>query len=70
MEAIVIKFAITKNRATGESNSFGTRAEFEAWLKANLYFADKNNIVGGTLRSDGYDNCEDYAVDFELGKAA
>lgn len=66
----MIKFAVTKNRDTGETNSFATRSEFVTWLRSNLYSADKNNIVGGTLRSDGYDNCEDYAIDFELGKAA
>ena len=65
-----MNFAVTKNRATGETNTFATRELFEVWLRSNLYAADKNNIVGGTLRSDGYDNCEDYAIDFELGKAA
>lgn len=61
----MIKFAVTKNRDTGETNSFATRSEFITWLKANLFFADKNNIVGGTLlRDEGYDNCEDFTTDF------
>jgi hypothetical protein len=63
---MTINFAVTKNRATGEANTFATRELFEAWLRANLYFADKVNIIGGSIRSEGYDNCEDYAIDFRF----
>jgi len=60
----MISRAVLKNRLTGEVVNCKTDEDLMAFAREHSFLPEHWNIIGGSIRAEGYNNLEDYVVDF------